>query len=92
MRANFPSHAWDAGRFVSAHARVHFTPQRFMERIIRTVFPQAVIQANIRSESGIVAEGGKFFLEIDVYLPEFKLGFEYQVDHILHLLLKFAYY
>jgi hypothetical protein len=46
---------------------------------VRTIFPNLEILANMRSAHGIVSASGAA-LEIDVYLPELKLGFEYQVQ------------
>jgi hypothetical protein len=44
----------------------------------RCIFPTATIEMNKRSGHGIVGAKGAP-LEIDVYLPDIKLGFEYQV-------------
>ena len=81
VRAAYPSHPWDHSKFVhKAGAGSVFTPQLFMERIIRSVFPPGVkIESNARAVHGIVNATG-FPLEIDVYLPQYKLGFEYQVS------------
>jgi hypothetical protein len=51
-----------------------------MERIVRSLFPDptTIIETNVRAGHGIVGSKG-VMLEIDVYLPQYKLGFEYQV-------------
>eukprot|EP00026_Physarum_polycephalum_P001510 Phypoly_transcript_01512.p1 GENE.Phypoly_transcript_01512~~Phypoly_transcript_01512.p1 ORF type:complete len:1104 (+),score=195.39 Phypoly_transcript_01512:246-3314(+) len=52
-----------------------------MERIIRAIFPPGVkIETNARAVHGIVNANGSP-MEIDVYLPDYKLGFEYQDPH-----------
>lgn len=53
-------------------------PQIFMQRVIQTIFPNATINSNVRTGHGIMGTSGAP-LEIDVYLPELGLGFEYQV-------------
>jgi hypothetical protein len=50
-------------------------PQTFLMRIVRSIFPSAFIEMNVRTE----LQGSRAPLEIDVYIPELKLGFEYQV-------------
>ena len=36
------------------------------------------VASNVRKNHGVVGESGKF-LEIDVFVPQLNLGFEYQV-------------
>lgn len=55
------------------------TPQSLMKRIVQTIFPSGKIEVNVRSAHGIIGDSGAP-LEIDVYLPEYRLGFEYQVS------------
>lgn len=50
---------------------------KVMERVVKTMFPKEKIERNDKT-LGLVSELGNP-LEIDCYLPEFKLGFEYQV-------------
>lgn len=80
LRAAYPEHPWDHGKFVAGKSgqQTVFTPQIFMSRIIRSVFPDAKVEMNSRAVHGIVGTSGSP-LEIDVFLPEYKLGFEYQV-------------
>lgn len=44
-------------------------------------FPRVTFQTNVRAGHGLKLE--KFPLEIDVYIPELKIGFEYQVSLLL---------
>jgi hypothetical protein len=48
-----------------------------MERVVRTLFPTSRVERN-NKVLGLVSEIGNA-LEIDCYLPDLKLGFEYQV-------------
>lgn len=59
-----------------------------MERVVRSLFPDNKIETNVRAAHGIVGTKG-FMLEIDVYLPQYKLGFEYQAGE--HNNLKFIF-
>ena len=52
-----------------------------MERVVRAIFPEAKIESNVRYGHGIIGESGAP-LEIDVFLPLLRLGFEYQVCEI----------
>ena len=83
VRTYYPDHQWDHDSFIhssSPTTKPGFTPQLFMERVIRSLFPADVqIETNLRTGHGIVGDAG-VALEIDVYLPDYKLGFEYQVD------------
>jgi hypothetical protein len=49
-----------------------------MARIVRSIFPNKEIAVNLRAPLGITGEHGRP-LEIDVFIPEISLGFEYQV-------------
>ena len=62
-----------------------------MARIVRSIFPNKEVAMNLRAPLGIMGEHGKP-LEIDVFVPELSLGFEYQVfsNHVyLYSLLLF---
>ena len=48
-----------------------------MERVVRSLFPTSRVERN-NKELGLTSEVGNA-LEIDCYLPDLKLGFEYQV-------------
>lgn len=74
VQAEYPNHEWDISKF----GKVKFGPQNFLERVVRSIFPEQTIERNVRSGLGLVGSKGKH-LEIDVYLPDLKLGFEYQV-------------
>lgn len=81
VRSVYPSHEWVHERFVrttSRSGKKPLTAQLFLERIVRTLFLEAEIRTNARAAHGIVGPTG-VPLEIDVYLPALKLGFEYQV-------------
>ena len=81
MKFAYPDHTWEHERF-SHQGKKSLAAQLYMERVVRTIFPDKEILSNAR-EHGIVGPSGIPF-EIDVYLPGLKLGFEYQVLHSLH--------
>ena len=86
MRSAYPTHPWDHVKFFQQQARqkATLTPQNFMTRILRTIFgPTVRIDTNVRASLGILGNAG-FPLEIDVYLSELKIGFEYQVSICVH--------
>lgn len=79
VREAYPTHAWEHERFFQQNKKATFTPQHFMTRILRTIFgPDVKMETNVRASLGLLGNAG-FPLEIDVYLPEYKIGFEYQV-------------
>eukprot|EP00026_Physarum_polycephalum_P001762 Phypoly_transcript_01764.p1 GENE.Phypoly_transcript_01764~~Phypoly_transcript_01764.p1 ORF type:complete len:946 (-),score=154.63 Phypoly_transcript_01764:299-3136(-) len=73
--AAYPDHKWETEKTFS----VRGVRQKFMERVVRTIFPDAEIERNKR-DLDLVSENG-FPLEIDCYLPEHKLGFEFHEQH-----------
>ena len=74
----YPQHEWDHAKFSPPTGKT-FGPQIFLQRIIRTLFPEPmIILTNVRSLP-IVGSSTNVNLEVDIYLPELKLGFEYQV-------------
>eukprot|EP00026_Physarum_polycephalum_P001689 Phypoly_transcript_01691.p1 GENE.Phypoly_transcript_01691~~Phypoly_transcript_01691.p1 ORF type:complete len:1022 (+),score=174.74 Phypoly_transcript_01691:50-3115(+) len=80
VKAHYPSHQWDHSRFAFADVNQHihfnrFSPQIFLERVVRAIFPHATIKRNMRKGLGLKVVKSS---EIDVYLPELRLGFEYQ--------------
>ena len=90
-RTHYPSHPWEHEKFVHSHVKAVYTPQLFMARIVRSIFPNKEVAMNLRAPLGIMGEHGKP-LEIDVFVPELSLGFEYQVfsNHVyLYSLLLF---
>eukprot|EP00026_Physarum_polycephalum_P003805 Phypoly_transcript_03820.p1 GENE.Phypoly_transcript_03820~~Phypoly_transcript_03820.p1 ORF type:complete len:752 (+),score=55.45 Phypoly_transcript_03820:18-2273(+) len=75
VKKAFPHHKWDHDKFVQPR-RAIFTPQIFLQRIIRTLFGAEVpIRSNVRDEFGPKS------LEIDIFLPSLRVGFEYQDPH-----------
>ena len=78
VTAVYPQHTWDHDRFIKGGRGLQM-PQIFMQRVIQSIFPNMKIDSNVRTTHGIVGELGAP-LEIDVYLPETGLGFEYQVS------------
>lgn len=50
-----------------------------MVRVLRTLFDSYQIKTNVR-DLGVIGDSGKA-LEVDAYLPEMKLAFEYQDPH-----------
>ena len=52
-----------------------------LARIVRSIFgPKENIEVNAKRGHSIVGIDGKRKLEIDIFLPSQKLGFEYQVE------------
>lgn len=79
VRAAYPAHGWAHQQFYQQlQRRRALTPQAFLTRILRSLFPRAALACNARSAAALLGPAG-YPLEIDVYLPELKLGFEYQV-------------
>jgi hypothetical protein len=72
MQDAFPNHVWDRQLFYTRGIR-----QKFMERVVRTIFPTHEIERNTK-KAGLVTEFGNP-MEIDCFLPQINLGFEYQV-------------
>ena len=77
VTAAYPGHTWDHDKFIRGGRGLQM-PQIFMQRMNQSIFQHMKIDSNVRSMHGIVGELGAP-LEIDVYLPEIGLGFEYQV-------------
>lgn len=78
VRTHYPTHPWEHEKFVHSHVKAVYTPQLFMARILRSIFPNKEVVINLRAPLDIRGEHGKP-LEIDVFIPELSLGFEYQV-------------
>lgn len=87
-RVAFPDHAWDSALFTRTG---RFAPQAMLLRMVRHLFAhegnkgqgggnanEVRILYNERKEHGIRGQSGAG-LEIDILLPDLKLGFEYQV-------------
>ena len=55
-----------------------FTPQRLLARMVRSLFPNNTITPNARRAPGILGPKGSL-LEVDIFLEELRLGFEFQV-------------
>jgi hypothetical protein len=74
----YPKHEWNHSEF--KQGQKHMSPQKFLARMITTLFPPpTLIQFNARNTThGFRGHSGRL-LEIDVFLPDLKLGFEYQV-------------
>lgn len=76
VRTGIPHHNWDHEKFALGPS---FAPQSYLQRIVRSMFPPGTkLLRNVRSGHGIVGPSGSP-LEIDIFLPDHKLGFEYQV-------------
>lgn len=82
-KAAFPQHQWDHDKFVQPR-RAIFTPQTFLQRIIRSLFGEDVaIRCNVRDEFGARTPSS---LEIDIFLPSLRVGFEYQVCEEIYVI------
>eukprot|EP00026_Physarum_polycephalum_P003700 Phypoly_transcript_03714.p1 GENE.Phypoly_transcript_03714~~Phypoly_transcript_03714.p1 ORF type:complete len:765 (+),score=114.78 Phypoly_transcript_03714:31-2325(+) len=82
LKEAYPAHPWEHVKF----ANTRLSPQKYLFRIIQTIFGQygVKIDMNVRSGHGMKANSG-LPLEIDIYLPALKLGFEYQdAYHFFH--------
>ena len=79
VKATFPGHSWEDDKFSHLRTGRLLFSQSFLERIVRSLFPHAKIETNVRSGLGLVGEKTGVHREVDVFLPEYKLGFEYQV-------------
>lgn len=77
VKAAYPDRQWSSEKFALLGKRM--TPQIYLQRIVRSLFPDAAIELNVRGKHGIKSAKG-VPLEIDVFLPAYKLGFEYQVS------------
>lgn len=77
VRIVHPDHPWDTEKFGVMNSKN--APQIYMERVVRSLFPNSEIRANVRTTLRVRGDR-KSPLEIDVYLPDLKLGFEYQVS------------
>ena len=82
----YPQHDWDHAKFSPA-TRTNigggktYGPQLFLQRMIRSLFPEpTIIMSNVRSLP-IVGSSTNVNLEVDIFLPDYMLGFEYQVPH-----------
>lgn len=74
----YPDHKWDIAKFIQTKGK--YGPQTFLERVVRSFFPDEEIRRNTKEASGIVSSKGTF-LEVDIFLPRLHLGFEYQDPH-----------
>jgi hypothetical protein len=73
--AAYPNYKWDPKKFLSVGS---FTPQSLLERMVKSLFPTCIVSSNARKIIGIRSPKGNF-LEIDVFLADHCLGFEFQV-------------
>lgn len=81
VAAAYPDHSWDWRRFTHQRGTNMFTPQIFMSRVVRSLFPNEKLELNVRAGHGILNTSGRS-LEVDVYISNLKLGFEYQVFYL----------
>jgi hypothetical protein len=83
----FPNHPWQPEKFIAQKgANPRLALQAFAQRIVASVFPiNTLILSNWRAE--LVPERGHP-LELDMYLPEYSLGIEYQVRTCITFLVK----
>jgi hypothetical protein len=101
----FPSHKWQLGKFIGTtrprlalQVCVHEVfetywtyskLQKYARRIVRDIFPDVELLFNWRGETMKSSPVG-LPLEIDIYLPSLKLGFEYQVFDLCEVCFKNA--
>eukprot|EP00026_Physarum_polycephalum_P002322 Phypoly_transcript_02328.p1 GENE.Phypoly_transcript_02328~~Phypoly_transcript_02328.p1 ORF type:complete len:917 (+),score=144.55 Phypoly_transcript_02328:40-2790(+) len=80
VRAAYPDHAWDSSKFVQPRTGKLFGAQRFLFRILRSIFGDEKVEINAKSGHGLKSENERS-LEIDIFYPDLQLGFEYQDPH-----------
>lgn len=77
--AAIPHHPWQPERFAANNGiSPRLALQAFAQRLVTSLFPASTrILSNWRAD--LVPEKGRA-LEVDIYLPQYNLGFEYQVE------------
>jgi hypothetical protein len=74
VKTAFPNHQWEHEKFIgNKGSNPRQALQSLAQRIIRGLFPSMDIQSNVRS---VLPS-----LEIDIFIPQIKLGFEYNESH-----------
>ena len=54
--------------------------ETILRSVVRKLFPKVKMYFNARKSAGLKLNGEvTYYLELDVWIPELKLGFEYQV-------------
>eukprot|EP00026_Physarum_polycephalum_P002670 Phypoly_transcript_02678.p1 GENE.Phypoly_transcript_02678~~Phypoly_transcript_02678.p1 ORF type:complete len:822 (+),score=110.18 Phypoly_transcript_02678:190-2655(+) len=55
--------------------------QGHLEKLVRDIFPNENIKCNVRKEASIVNPETSRFVELDVWIPDLSIGFEFQDAH-----------
>eukprot|EP00026_Physarum_polycephalum_P002910 Phypoly_transcript_02919.p1 GENE.Phypoly_transcript_02919~~Phypoly_transcript_02919.p1 ORF type:complete len:813 (+),score=74.97 Phypoly_transcript_02919:109-2547(+) len=55
--------------------------QNDLERVLHAIFPDKHIHRNSKKTSSLVSPHTGYYLELDFYIPDLKLAFEYQDPH-----------
>jgi hypothetical protein len=71
----FPDHQWDPSKFIQAHKR---SQQLLLKKVLQEIFPGSEIEEGYKIAMAKSAKIVGDIPEIDLYLPAFKIGFEYQ--------------
>lgn len=78
LREVYPEHCWDESNDEENRAAsLMKSSQRSLVTKVRELFPLSIVKENWRSEE-VIGKGSGRNLEIDVYLPAERIGFEYQ--------------
>lgn len=75
LQAAYPEISWEADLFVKKSKR---TTQRQLATVVSEAYPGKQIIENYWLSTVLPGTEGKIGIEIDVWVPELKLGFEYQ--------------
>lgn len=91
----YPNHEWNRCNFYSSSGTRSNGAQLLLGRMVRALFPaESEVHAaegggllmNDRRRHRLLGVGGERKLELDIYLPALKLGFEYQALQSYHAL------
>lgn len=65
--------------FNLTHYAARKKEELYLRQVVASLFPQHAISFNVRKATNIVSPSTGNLLEIDIWIPSLKIGFEYQV-------------